>query len=310
MTPNELITTAARRWLNDETAATYKWTQAELVDYYNAFVDDISRETDYILDSSTSSVSEIIVSAGTADYAYSSLMVNGLRVYMSGSPTPLGHTTVGELIQINDTWRYLASVAGTDISFADNTPNADTIISTTTEFVDVPITADDWIVVNGSTSNNNTVQVATVAAHLLTLKATATMTTEAAGDSVLLRVINTGTPTNFLFDYRSGYITMYPCPDEAGKLILETSRYQVTPMTVAALATATAADIPIDSHYHMRMIDGILKYAYLKSGPSTFNIEKATVHGNRAGQLINDIKRDLIRLRASRKPMFAHQGTI
>lgn len=307
MTPADLITTHCRRWLNDETSATYKWTQAELVDYYNTVIDDIARETEYLVDAHTSTTHEITVSAGTADYAYSALMLSDYKVYLTGVSNPLIHTNLAMLSDSNPSWRYTYSIYGTDISFADNTPSADSIASTTTDFVAVPIADDDWINVIGSTSNNSNYQVDTAAKNLLTLKTTASLTTEIAGDPVSIRVLNTDTPTNYLFDYRTGYITLYPCPNAAGKLMIECMKYQTTPLTVANLSSDT---IPLDSHYHLRLSDGILKYAYLKSGPSTFNIEKSNIHGARAQQLIYEIKRDLIRMRSPRTPIQPHTGAI
>ncbi len=308
MTPAELITTYTRRWLNDETVSTYKWTQAELVDYYNAVLDDISRETEYFLDGYTAASVEITTAAGTPDYAYSALATDIKSVHLSGTSAPLDFSSVQELENKDSTWRYLSSIYGTDISFVDGGASADTIVSTTVHFVeDGNISADDWIVITGSTSNNYTVQVHSVTDHLITLETTASLTTEVAGDPVLIKVLYCDTPTDYTLGYRTGYITLYPCPDEAGKLFLDLARYQITELTVATLGSYT---IPIDSHYHQGLVDGVCMYAYLKSGPSTFNIEKSKIHEGRFYGSKQRIKKDLINLRSPRQPIQPSNGAI
>lgn len=310
MTPAELITTYTRRWLNDETAATYKWTLAELVDYFNAVMDDISRDTEYFIDGYTAASVEIATAAGTSDYAYSALTTDIRTVHISGTSKPLSYANVKELENRDSTWRYLNSVAGTDISFNLNA-GADTIASVTTDFLDAGIAGDDWITITGSTSNNYTVQVDTVAQYLLTLTTTSTaLTTEVAGDSVLIRTLYCGTPTDYTLDYRTGYITLYPCPDEAGKLFLDIKRYPITELTTALVAIPGTYTIPIDSHYHQGLVDGICMYAYLKSGPSTFNIDKSRIHEARFYGFKQKLKKDLINLRSPRQPMSASSGAI
>ena len=71
MTPTELFA-ATRRWLNDSTASTYKWTTAELVDYYNYIMDEIARETDYFTDGYTAGILSLNMTAGVHDYALAS----------------------------------------------------------------------------------------------------------------------------------------------------------------------------------------------------------------------------------------------
>jgi hypothetical protein len=304
LTPAEL-NVVARRWLNDETAATYKWTIAELVDYFNFTMDDIARDTEYFKDAYTAAVTEIAVSAGTPSYALSALLYDIKNVRITGNESPLIFQSVQELTDMNSNWMYTNSIYGTDISFADTNP--DTIISTTTEFATEGLSDDDWIQINGSTSNNTNVQIETVAEHLLTLKTAATLTTEAAGDPVSIRVLNTGDPTAYTLGYRTGYITLFPCPEEAETLFIETSRYQLVPLTVATLGSLS---IPIDSHYHLGLVDGMCKYAYLKSGPSSFNIEKSNIHAGRFFQFLSNIKKDLINQRSSRAPAAPHEGNI
>jgi hypothetical protein len=305
MTPAELITTNTRRWLNDETVATYKWTQAELIDYYNWCMDDLARETDYFRDAYTTAIRDVTLVAGTADYALDSRTLQVISARLWGETNFLNKKDLFTLNSETPTWRYKKLFSGTDISFADAGP--DTIASTTTDFSD--INDDDFIEVSGATNagNNSTFQVDTAAKLLLTLTTAASLTTEAAANRIIVRQLHTGTPTDFILDYREGYITLSPVPDTAGSLNLHTIRKQLAALTLATLASVT---IPIKEEYHYGLIDGILSKAFLKAGPQTFNIEKAKVHAGLFTNLLQKIKTDRIKMEA--KPTYhkAHKGAI
>ena len=309
MTPAELMV-ITRRLLNDETVATYKWTIAELVDYFNFTMDDTSRDTDYFLDSYTAAIAEIAVVAGTPSYACSAFINDIKRVYINEENEELDFYSVEDLTNHSLHWMYSNGIYGTDISFADSNP--DTIISTSTDFIAEGLVDDEWIQINGcvTAANNKNVQIETVAQYLLTLKTAATLTTRAVGDPISLRTLNTGTPTKYTLGYRTGYITLSPVPDEAGALFLDTSRYQLVPLTTTLVATPGTYEIPLSINYHLGLVDGICKYAYLKSGPSTFNIEKSKIHEMRFFALESDLKRNLIKSRSSRLAATPHEGNI
>ena len=299
--------TNLRLWLDDSNSATYKWTQQELVNYFIWMLDDIARETSYFKDPITTTITEITLSPGTPDYALSSNIIGIDRVKVAGEYGYLDKTTANDLAIENENWRTLLQVFGTDIAFVEGGASADTITSTTTEFDDEGLCDDDYIVITGSASNDKTVQIGTVAAHTLTLSTSYDLVDEAAGDNICLSVMNSDTPSKYLTDYRTGYITLYPCPNEVGKLLLECTVKESTPLTVATLATYT---IPIDSSYHVGLIDGVLSLAFLKSGPSTFNAEKAAMHGGRYKRLLSRIKLDLAELRNTSDSLSPHEGTI
>lgn len=77
-----------------------------------------------------------------------------------------------------------ATITGTGIAFVDSNP--DTITDTGNGFVTAGFQAGDKIVVSGTTNNNTTFTVATVAAGTLTLIPGDTVTAEAAGASVTI----------------------------------------------------------------------------------------------------------------------------
>ena len=305
MTPTTLMA-QARRMLFDETVP-YKWPTAELVDYYNFSLDEISRDTDYFIDSYTPAVEHITLVAGTSDYAYDSriLQITGAKV--SGSASFLTQISKAAQDLESPTWRYKLIITGTDISFVDGGASADSIVSTTTDFLEEGIIDDDYIRVDGATetANSGIFLLDTAAANLLTMTTAATLTTEAAGDQVVIKVINVGTPSRFITDYRDGYITLYPAPDEAGVLTIDAVRSQLTALTSGTISSAT---IPIRTEYHLQIIDGILSRAFLKSGPSTYNVQKAGFHKAEFAILKDRIKKDRIKLKSSGKTSSPHAG--
>ncbi len=75
----------------------------------------------------------------------------------------------------------------TTISFSDANP--DTILDSASNFLKMGFQAGDKIVITGTTNNNKTVEVSTVAAGTITLVTGQELTTEAAGASVTLDTV-------------------------------------------------------------------------------------------------------------------------
>jgi len=300
---------AIRQGLNDETASTYKWSDAEIVNYINSSFDDLSEDTEYFRDAYTTAIVEIALVAGTADYALDSriLKINSARV--SGETVNLSQMDMQDLMDYSITWRYKNSIYGTDIAFTDNTPLVDTITCTTTDFTDANFEDTDYLEITGcvTAANNKVVLCSDVAATTITLASGVTLTTRVAGDPILLRSVNTDTPIKYTTDYRDDYITLYPAPNEVRKLFMHVNRYPLVPWTTANYSTET---IPFNSHYHQALINGPLSLAYLKSGPSTFNIDKSQIHEGKFTLLKKRIKRDLINMRNQGTILSPHNGAM
>lgn len=305
MTPTELFANL-RRWLGDSVEP-YKWLTAELVDYYNWSLDDLALETNYFEEASTEAVIYITLVAGTPDYAYDQRILDIKEARVVGETTNLTQRSIAELIQMTNTWRYLNSVTGTNLSF-DAT--ADTITSTSATTTDLSVFSEgDYIEVGGSTSNNETYLIDSVTSTVITVDTTFNPIplTEVAGDQVVIRSLNVGTPLYHAMDYRTGYITLSPVPDAAGVLTLSGVIKQLTPLTSATISTAT---IPIKSEYHLRLLDGIMHKSFLKSQPNTFNAEKSQSHGMAWRETKERVKRDLIKLRAKSETIKPHNGCL
>lgn len=306
MTPVELFA-ASRRWLNDETVSTYKWTVAELVDYYNNVIDQITRETDYLADATTTLLTEVSLVAGTGDYAFDTRTLGIVSARIAGETRNLDRVTRRERDEANPVWRFVNSVSGVDMIIA-----AASITSTTTDFLDAGFADDDFIQISGSATagNNKTVLVDTVARYSLTLNASYTLTPRIAGDRIVLKQINTDTPLRYMTDYRQGYLTLDPAPHEAGSLLMNVTKLQDTLLTTSEVATPTTYVIPVNYQYHLQLIDGICAKAYMKSGPSTFNIEKSKIHQSDFNMLKDRIKRDMIKLSKPSTNLSPHDGAI
>ena len=300
---------AIRQGLNDETAATYKWSDAELINYINNAFDELAEDTEYFRDAYTTAIVETALVAGTADYALDSriLRINSIRV--SGETVNLTQIDMQDLIDYTSTWRYKNSIYGTDIAFNDNNPSVDTITCTTTDFTDANFEDTDYIEITGcvTAGNNKVVLCSDVAATTITLVSGVTLTTRAAGDPILLRSVNVDTPRRYTTDYRDDYITLYPAPDEVRKLFMHVDRYPLVPWTTSNYSTET---IPFNSHYHQALVHGPMSFAYLKSGPSTFNIDKSQIHEGKFILLKKRVKRDLINMRNRGTILSPHNGAM
>jgi hypothetical protein len=304
MTPAEIIA-ASRRWLNDEVSATYKWTAEELVDYYNNAMDQIARETDMLRDATTTLLAEIALTAGTGDYAYDPRLLEIVSAKVAGESRNLDKVTHRAMELLLPNWRFGSSVSANDIALA-----AGAITSTTTDFIDAGFVDGDYTQITGSATagNNKTVLIDTVAQCSLTLNSSFSLTPRIAGDRLIIKQIDVGTPWRYMTDYRQGYITLSPAPDANGSLLMTTIKLQDVLLTTAIVATPGSYVVPVNYQYHLQLVDGICAKAYMKSGPSTFNIEKSTIHQRDFDKLKDRMKRDMIKLSKPDSNLSPHYG--
>lgn len=305
MTPTELFADL-RRWLGDKVEP-YKWETAELVDYYNWALDDLCRETEYFTEANTAAIIHVTLVPGTGDYAFDERILRFTSARVVGQTIDLVASNYRELKELTETWRYINSVTGVNLSFDADT---DTITSTSATTTDLSIFKEgDYIEVAGSTSNNETYLISTVTSTVITVDTTFNPIplTEVAGDQVVIKSINCGTPVKYCLDYRQGYVSLYPTPDAAEVLMIDCIRKQLTPLTSATISSAT---VPINAQYHILLLDGIMSKAYVKSTPNTFNIEKANAHLSGWTGSKEKVKRDLLKLSAIGRTVKPHNGCL
>jgi hypothetical protein len=114
-------------------------------------------------------------------------------------------------------------------------------------------------------------------------------------------------PTEYLLDYRHGYITFYPPPDGSYLLNMNVLRYPSTDMTTTTMSAQTP-EIP--AVWHMILIDGIIYQAYNKTGIETYNERKADRHYAMFMKGVSDINRSKIINVSNKQGMTAHDGNI
>jgi hypothetical protein len=94
-------------------------------------------------------------------------------------------------------------------------------------------------------------------------------------------------PSHYILDFNTGYVTVYPKPDDIYTLRLSVSRYPITAMSATSMSSQTPE---IDAKYHNAIVDGICALVYLKSGENTYDAKKAAVHNQLFRKAISDIK--------------------
>jgi hypothetical protein len=310
MTGTEVIT-AARRWLFDETTP-YKWSEAELTDYLNWTLNEIAKVTDYIIDPSTVAITEIATTKGYQDYEFDTRILQIQNARLASETTPLTKTTLKELNEAIPSWRYDYRVTGTDIGFEVNS-GADIIRSVTTDLSGFEV--GDLIVISGagSSGNNSMFEVASATTAAITLVTTDTLISETSGSSITITNPDADDPEKYLLDYRQGYITLYPCPTSADRVIFETVTLPGTAYSYGTGGTSSnlgTLALPVRYDYHLDLIDGILCKAYRKSTPSCYNIEKAREHEAQFKKLLQKIIKDGIKLKRKQGNLTPHLGAI
>lgn len=126
---------------------------------------------------------------------------------------------------------------------------------------------------------------------------------------------NDATPTKYLLDYRYGYISLYPCPDDSETLVLETIRKSSYTLSateyIADFSTAVLAGVPnIRTEYHYTIVDGICWRAYLKNGEHTYDSNKSKELYNLFMRGIENMKRDKIKLHSRNNILTPHSGNL
>lgn len=96
-------------------------------------------------------------------------------------------------------------------------------------------------------------------------------------------------PTEYLLDYKTGYITFHPAPDAVYTVNLVVVRYPINALTTTTMSSQTPE---IDAAYHPLIIEGILSKAFLKPGAETYDKEKAMLHFSAFRNGLASLKRE------------------
>jgi len=111
-------------------------------------------------------------------------------------------------------------------------------------------------------------------------------------------------PTKYLLDYRTGYITLYPPPDDSYTLNLGVIRYPQYDME----SDSDEPEIPVV--WHHAIIDGICYQAYLKWWDRTYDAKKSDIHLALLKKAIADMKLRDVMFNANNSTMSPHGAFI
>jgi hypothetical protein len=107
------------------------------------------------------------------------------------------------------------------------------------------------------------------------------------------------TPLRYCLDWKSGYISLNPCPDAIATLNLTTTRSIAADFTAATLA---ATSIELAAVWHERLVDGVLARALLKRGATTYDPKASDRFEMGFRKLIDDVKRSALRYKQAVRP--------
>jgi len=278
MQANEILT-LSRGLLDDTQAAKYLWSTDELVAFLNRSINDVCKKVKLLKDSSSSFCSIYLVS-GVYLYATDERILSVDSVILSEATLPLERKSERWMNQNVVNWK---NATGTPIAYV---PEYEYL-----KFRVYPYYAADYVIEGNSniSFDSGTKKIS---------RATGGLTIFEQGD--LFQV--SGTTDNegyFTVDTVSDteIVVLEALVDElltsaVLRRVEETATLSVIRLP---LTNITSADLtvepPIPEDDHVSLLDGILKYAYLKQDTETYDPQKAARHAVLFEASINDMKK-------------------
>lgn len=264
----------------------YYWVDSELVMLANRVINQMCVDGKLLTDDMTPAICDISTVSGTFGYAYDSriLSITSARLVteelMTLDTKPATAWSVGDTITGQTSLKTCKIVS--QISDYTYTVNNRTGVFTLGE-----------ILTNGTYTADQSSLCPTFTDHeFSTLEKTTNY--ELNEHHPQWRTDTADEPTTYIVDNRSGYITLYPCPDDVYIVRLTVSRLPLTEMTTTLMSSQTPE---INSRFHNDIINGICAYAYLKHGEKTFNeraaatfmaLFKKAISDAKASKMLND----------------------
>jgi hypothetical protein len=119
------------------------------------------------------------------------------------------------------------------------------------------------------------------------------------------RTTTAGEPIKFMVDYNTGYITVYPKPDNKYLIRLSVVRYPITALSATSMSSQTPE---INSKHHHTLVNGICALAYLKNGETTYDERKATTYMSLYNKSIADFKMQTVLNEGTDSTIQTHKG--
>lgn len=277
MTLQDIVDYARYRLNNYEIP--YYWVDKELVFYCNEILNQMCRDARMLTDSITASVCEIYTTADTLDYALSPLVifVKSARI-------------VTQEVMTLDTLPSTAWSVGDTITGGTSTKTCKVVEKLTNYKYVINKRSGAFSLGETLTNGIYTAHQSDYYPKLSDYKSSELEKT----DSVLMdskyigwRAETAAEPKKYILDYNTGYITLYPNPDDSYLLRLSVIRYPLVAMSVTSMSTQTPE---IDAKYHDTVVNGICSMAYMKRGENTFNDKLASMYLSLYKKSISDMK--------------------
>ena len=257
----------------------YFWIDSEMVFYANEVINEIAREAKVLKDSTTASVCEIFTTVNILDYslAASIIRVNGVKLVTK------------ELLTL-DVAPSTIWAAGDTITGASSTKTCyvEEALTTTTYVISQRTGAFTLgeILSNGTNTADQGSSYPTTSDYESSNLIMTRRTEMDMGHSGW-RYSTADKPYKYLLDFQTGYITLYPRPDDEYLIRLSVIRYPITAMSATSMSTQTPE---IDSKYHEVIVNGICARAHLKRGDDTYDPKRAAEFMGLYRKGISDMK--------------------
>ena len=293
MTLQEIVN-ASRRKLNNYEVP-YLWIDEELVYYCNEVINTICREALVFDEQLDSTACEVITASGINNYALdddviyvtSAKLVTKEMITLSDAPATawaVGDTITGGSSAVTST----IDSKSTDLKYI--------IYNRSGAYTSAEILTNGTVTAGQDTGYPIVSDYKSV---YLKKKSLREMThPDWQADTA-------NEPIWYLLDYKNGYITLYPTPDDVYTVRLAVNKYPATAMTTTTMSGQTPT---IAAKYHPMIVDGIVAMAFMKHGEQTFNEKMATIYAALFNKQMSDLKRKNLQYRAVERTVNLHKG--
>ncbi len=289
-----IIDLARKTVLDDDVGPEYLWSNIELIADLNLIVNELYEETLFVEDNYTVALTQIKLLSNLGVYDLDERVLNvkdgaKLSVNTDTNYGVLKKTTEAFMDQWKTTWREITDtttplryipdpgrkqlsiypkfddegevLGASDISFTASTKT----ITRAGEDFSAHYAVDDEFNVDGTTSNDGYLTVATVGTTTMTVDEA--LVNESSTSAIFRRVEDT--------------------------LIMVVNRLPLTVFTTTDIDASPAVSPEFKSKYHHGLIYGIGREAFLKPDSQTLNIQASDMWGKRWEAFKGKVKRDL-----------------
>jgi hypothetical protein len=277
----------------------YYWLDTELVFYANTLLDQMYTYLKIKRDSSTTSVCQIALSENTYDYPLASSVDSINSV----------HLLVKEKLTLDVAPATIWS-AGDTITGSSSTVTCEVVEALTTKTYIINQRSGDFtageILSNGTYSADQGSSYPTVLPHESKILDKTTLN-DIEIEAPEWRAVDSAEPEKYLLDYNSGYISIYPPPDQNYIVTLRAMRRQITALSTTSMSSQT---VELNQQYYGDLVNGICGMAYLKRGEYTYDPKAAAIFTGLFNARLRAIKAEIMLSESSKNIFAPNEGFI